>query len=232
MSGPQRRARSPLLAPPEARSLPVSAGPSRLTGQYHTQGTTQAHVPPDAWVPSSAGQSRADAVSSIPSSPDDAACWTAYCQVSLSFPRDCSTELPASLHAVVDRQSPPAERQSPPAASPGSHSAGLRQLPPLPYDTNAKPYARGSWVRPFNSEQLPRRLAGDSTCVLLSPRGTTDDKRLPDIHRGTPLFHLVPRCSTSDTERGTHGVPFPGEVFHRPDRNGTVWYTTEQLARR
>ena len=165
MSGPQRRARSPLLAPPEDRSPPVPAGPIRLTVPFHTQGTHRVHVPPDAWVPSSAGRSRADAVSSVPSSPDDAGWWTAYCQASFSFLRD-SAELPASLHADAARQSPPAAWQSPPAASPDSHSAGLLQLPPLPYHTTAKRYASGSWVHPLDSEQLPLQRSVDSLCVF------------------------------------------------------------------
>ena len=61
------------------------------------------------------------------------------------------------------------------------------------------------------------------------PRAPAIHFPLPTIHYGTPLFHFVPPCSTPDTKRGTPTVPFSGKVFHRPDRNGTLWNTMEQL---
>ena len=72
----------------------------------------------------------------------------------------------------------------------------------------------------------------DSTSVLLCPRDNhTRGPNYPPSKYGTPLFHFVPPCSTSDTNRGTPTVPFFGKVFHRPDRNGTLWNTMEQLTR-
>ena len=72
----------------------------------------------------------------------------------------------------------------------------------------------------------------DSTSVLPCPRDNhTRGPNYPPSKYGTPLFHFVPPCSTSDTNRGTPTVPFFGKVFHRPDRNGTLWNTMEQLTR-
>ena len=69
-----------------------------------------------------------------------------------------------------------------------------------------------------------------STRVITTPR--RPNYPLFTIHYGTPLSHFVPPCSTPDTTRGTLGVPFFGKVFHRPDRNGTLWNTMEQLTRK
>ena len=70
---------------------------------------------------------------------------------------------------------------------------------------------------------MRRPGCGDSTSVLLCPRDHSPTSQLSTIHYGTPLSHFVPPCSTSDTKRGTPGVPFSGKVFHHPDRNGTLW---------
>ena len=76
----------------------------------------------------------------------------------------------------------------------------------------------------------------DSTSVLLSPHD--DRARRPNLslstieHRCPTMSHFVPPCSTSDTNRGTPSVPFPGKVSHRPDSNGTLWNTMGQFSRK
>ena len=123
----------------------------------------------------------------------------------------------------------------------GAHtttSAALRYTPPRAAGHSALTEREG---RPFKSEQLhaaytrPGLLdAAAHLCYyarVTSPNASllTIHYPLSAIHYGTPLFHFVPPCSTPDTNRGTPPVPFFGKVFHRPDRNGTLWNTMEQL---
>ena len=80
----------------------------------------------------------------------------------------------------------------------------------------------------INSEQLHhvgRVAATAHPCYYLrmttAPDAPTNHYQLPTMeHRCPTMSHFVPRCSTSDTNRGTPSVPFSGKVFHRPDRNG------------
>ena len=88
------------------------------------------------------------------------------------------------------------------------------------------------WSPRLRTVTLSTPRCADSTSVLLCPRDNhTRGPNYPPSKYGTPLFHFVPPCSTSDTNRGTPTVPFFGKVFHRPDRNGTLWNTMEQLTR-